>query len=72
MTEHNAARDAFAKQYMDNIYKSLDGEIDGETWSAEVERIADAAWSYCEEHKITGMERAGFMRGIYGHYPKGV
>ena len=65
MTEHNVARDNLAEQYRANMDRVIAGEIDDAAWIAEIERIAEAAWDYCAEHKITGLDRSAFIRAIY-------
>jgi hypothetical protein len=65
MTDHNAARDNLAEQYRANMDAVISGEIEDAAWIAEIERIADAAWSYCAEHKISGLDRSAFIRAIY-------
>ena len=65
MTEHNAARDNLAEQYRANMDARISGEIDDAAWIAEIERIAEAAWDYCAEHKITGLDKSAFLRAIY-------
>ena len=65
MTDHNAARDNLAEQYRANTDLRIAGEIDDAAWIAEIERIAEAAWDYCAEHKITGLDKSAFLRAIY-------
>lgn len=65
MTEHNTARDNLAEQYRANMDAVISGEIQDAAWIAEIERIANAAWSYCAEHKIAGLDRSAFIRAIY-------
>ena len=65
MTDHNAARDNLAEQYRANMDRKIAGDIQHAAWIAEIERIAEAAYSYCAEHKITGLDKSAFLRAIY-------
>jgi len=65
MQDTIAARDNLAEQYRANMDAVISGEIQDAAWIAEIERIADAAWSYCAEHKISGLDRSAFIRAIY-------
>lgn len=65
MTCHESARADLAKQYAANMEARMADKITDEAWSAEIERLADAAYSYAREHNITGLDRAEFIRGVH-------